>query len=61
MKLCNKCEEKYANYFAGSAMTRYDCCDCGEREEWGNTATPIRCGKCAKENNKCMRCDNQLV
>lgn len=32
---------------AGCVMTEYECAFCGEKNIWGNTATPSICGACS--------------
>jgi len=55
---CAKC--LIEDVFGGQALTRYNCCDCGEEKIWGNTNTPQRCEECSEKNNKCIYCNDTI-
>lgn len=51
---CYDCQR--ADWWGGSAMTNWNCVNCGQEHIWGSTATPMLCMPCSFMLFRCYRC-----
>lgn len=55
---CSACWSRFG--IAGQAFTHFVCKNCGDERSHPNTAIPVYCSTCSRDENRCCRCWKEM-